>query len=109
MNKTLTKLITVALFVSIATPVLARDRDHDDDDDYRGYNAPRYYQDRGQWDDRGNRGWERGRGHHKHEQNVYYAAPYYQPPRVVYAPPPAVYYPAPVYRSGVEVRLMQLF
>lgn len=112
MNKTLTKIFAIALFVGIAAPALADEHDdHDDRDGYRGYDAPRYYQDRGNWNDRGDRGWDRGRGHGRgRDYDAYYVTPYYQPPRVVYAPPPpAVYYPAPVYRSGVEVRLMQLF
>ncbi len=110
MNKTLTKIFAVALFASIAAPALADGRgDHDGRDGYRGYDAPRYYQDRGNWNDRGDRGWDRGHGRGR-DYDVYYARPYYQPPRVVYAPPPPVaYYPAPAYRSGVEVRLMQMF
>jgi hypothetical protein len=105
MNKHIIKLIAISLLACAATPALA---DHDDEDGYRGYRGG--YEARDNWDDRGDRGWGRGRGHHRHDDQGYYAVPYYQPPRIVYAPPPVVYYPpAPIYRSGVEVRLLQLF
>lgn len=98
-------LVTLVLLAGIATPALA---DHDDDGWRRGYDAPRY-----QGYDRGDRGdWGRGHGHgyRGRDRDVYYVTPYYQPPRVIYAPPPPVaYYPSVPYRSGIEVRLLQLF
>ncbi|BBO99597.1 hypothetical protein [Sulfuriferula nivalis] len=116
MNKTLTKIFALALFASFTAPALADGHgDHDGRDGYRGYDAPHYYQDHGRGDDRGDRNWDHGHGHgyehgHGRDYDTYYAQPYYQPPRVIYAPPPPVaYYPAPAYRSGVEVRLLQLF
>lgn len=101
----------LVLLASIATPALA---DHDEDG-YRGrgYDAPRYQNyDRGGWGDRGGRGdWGREHGyrHHGGDRDAYYVTPYYQPPRVIYAPPPVVYYPSVPYRSGIEVRLLQMF
>ncbi|NOT18292.1 MAG: hypothetical protein HOP20_09550 [Sulfuriferula sp.] len=108
MNKHITKLIAISLLACAATPAFADH--HDDEDGYRGYRGG--YEVRDNWNDRGDRGWERGRGHRRHDDDraYYYPAPYYQPARVIYTPPPVVYYPpAPIYRSGVEVRLMQLF
>jgi hypothetical protein len=106
MNKHITKFIAISLLACAATPALA---DRGGDDGYRDYRGG--YEARDNWNDRGDRGWERGHGHHQRDYDrAYYPAPYYQPARVVYAPPPVVYYPpAPIYRSGVEVRLLQLF
>jgi hypothetical protein len=76
MNKTLTKILAVALFASIAAPALADGRgDRDGRDGYRGYDAPRYYQGRGNWNDRGDNGWHHG---HKYGYNrdAYYVTPY---------------------------------
>ena len=90
-------LLTV--LAGIATPALA-----DHDDDYGDYDAPRYQNyDHGDW------GREHGHRHHHDDRDDYYVTPYYQQPRVIYAPPPVVYYPSRPYRSGVEVRLLQLF
>ena len=95
----------LVLLASIATPALA-DRD---DDGYRGrgHDAPRYQSyDRG---GRGDWGREHGYRHHGRDRDAYYVTPYYQQPRVIYAPPPVVYYPSVPYRSGIEVRLLQMF
>ena len=95
----------LVLLASIATPALA-DRD---DDGYRGrgHDAPRYQSyDRG---GRGDWGREHGYRHHGRDRDAYYVTPYYQPPRVIYVPPPVVYYPSVPYRSGIEVRLLQMF
>ncbi len=105
--------IALLILAGIATPALAG---HDDDDRGRGDRGHYQNYDRGGWNDRG--GWGREHEHRRHyDRDVYYAAPYYvqprvvyaPPPRVVYAPPPVVYYPSAPYRSGIDIRFQQLF
>lgn len=83
-----------ALFAGAATPVLA------DDDRHRGHG---YHHDR-------DRGHPDAYRHYKRGHHAYYPAPYYVPPRVIYAPPPpVVYYPSAPYRSGVNIQFNHMF